>query len=191
MTPHPEYPTYVALAQAHVEGREYRVVARRVARASAAIIAPHGGGIEYRTSEIATAIAGQDHSLYLFEGLLQDGNSALHITSHNFDEPRCLTLIGVHDVVLSVHGCANQDGVADAVYVGGLDEVRKSRVAEALRQAWFDARTNGHKFPGTEPHNICNRGSTGRGVQLELSRGLREYLDIERFARAVRTALLP
>jgi phage replication-related protein YjqB (UPF0714/DUF867 family) len=52
-----------------------------------AVIAPHGGGIEPGTSELATAIAGDDFSLYLFEGLKSAGNGELHITSTNFDEP--------------------------------------------------------------------------------------------------------
>lgn len=187
-----EYPNYAALAAAHAEGRDYRITMQQVHGARAVIVAPHAGKIEPRTGDIAQAIAGPEHSLYLFEGTMKDDNwELLHITSHNFDEPRCLDLVRDHEVVLTIHGCGNLDGAPDAVYVGGLDDAGKERAAEALRRAWFDARIKGHRFQGKEPNNICNRGSTGMGIQLEISRALRNFMDLERFATAIRGALLP
>jgi poly-gamma-glutamate hydrolase-like protein len=59
----------------------------------AALVAPHGGGIEPGTSELADAIAASDLSFYTFEGLKPSGNTDLHITSTRFDEPMCLTLL--------------------------------------------------------------------------------------------------
>lgn len=183
------YASFAELAKAHVEGEDYVVTARPVRGARVLIVAPHAGKIEFRTSEIAKAIAGVDHSLYLFEGIMEDRNwELLHITSHRFDEPECADLLGKHAVVISIHGCGNI-GSADAIYVGGRDDQGKERIAEALRQSWFDARTSDHPFPGTEPGNVCNRGTTGAGIQLELSRGVRIGLDLERFSRAVRTGL--
>src|SRR5579885_2598917 len=114
------YPNYAALAAARVEGKDYRVTARRVPGARAVIVAPHAGGIEYRTSELAKVVAGLQHSLYLFEGAMDEGNRALHITSHHFDEPRCLALLAEHEIVVTVHGCGNIDGDKQAIYVGGL-----------------------------------------------------------------------
>ena len=52
-----------------------------------AVAAPHGGGIEPGTSEVALAIAGADLSYYLFEGRKAEGNGDLHVTSTNFDDP--------------------------------------------------------------------------------------------------------
>jgi len=46
------------------------------------ILAPHGGGTEPGTSQIAKQIAGKDLSYATFEGLKPTGNSRLHITSH-------------------------------------------------------------------------------------------------------------
>lgn len=185
------YINYAALAAAHVEDRDYRVIVRPVVGARAAVVAPHAGSIEYRTSEIATTIAGNEYTLYLFEGTLAGGNGTLHITSHHFDEPRCLELLHGHEIVVSIHGCGNIGGVEDAIYVGGLDEDGKKRVAGALSRAFFNVRMKGHKFAGTEANNICNRGATKKGVQLELSRGLRDAMDVQRFAEAVRSALQP
>jgi phage replication-related protein YjqB (UPF0714/DUF867 family) len=57
-------------------------------------VAPHGGRIEDGTLEIARAIAGRDHHLYLLEGRRTSHNyHTLHLTSHRFDKPRCLDLL--------------------------------------------------------------------------------------------------
>ena len=77
------------------------------------MIAPHGGKIEPGSSEIAAAIAGESHSLYSFDGLRRRPHRDLHITSTNFDEPRCENLIATHDIVVSMHGL---DGEHDDRY---------------------------------------------------------------------------
>ena len=47
------------------------------------------------------------------------------------------------------------------------------------------------RFQGSNPDNICNRGATGAGVQLEVTRDLRDDLKkIKLIARAVRSALM-
>ena len=85
------YRNFADLSRAQVRGRDYEISVRRRPRSSVAIIAPHGGEIEDGTSEIAAAIAADDHHLYLFEGLRQSRNyHALHLTSHLFDEPGTL-----------------------------------------------------------------------------------------------------
>ncbi|WP_448251345.1 poly-gamma-glutamate hydrolase family protein [Ottowia oryzae] len=90
------YGGYADLASAQAEETDYRVHVRPFAGSSIAVIAPHGGGIEQFTSDIARAVAGTDINLYLFEGIRQAGNyAALHLTSHKFDEPRCLALLAV------------------------------------------------------------------------------------------------
>lgn len=45
------------------------------------ILAPHRGGVEPGASELTKAIDGNDHSIYLFEGLLSSKNNVLHIIS--------------------------------------------------------------------------------------------------------------
>ncbi|MGH1454679.1 MAG: poly-gamma-glutamate hydrolase family protein [Paracoccaceae bacterium] len=68
------------------------------------ILAPHGGGIERGTCELARAIAGDDHNLYLFQGKMRSGNNALHITSTRFYETAMDRLLAKADHVLAVHG---------------------------------------------------------------------------------------
>ncbi|MEO5807743.1 poly-gamma-glutamate hydrolase family protein, partial [Devosia sp.] len=49
-------------------------------------------------------------------------------------------------------------------------------ITKAIRQSGFDARDSGHPFPATNSDNLCNRGLTHAGAQLELPRSLRDEL---------------
>jgi len=68
------------------------------------IVAPHGGAIEPGTSEVAREVANNDLSLAIFEGIKPRNNDRLHITSTNFDEPRCVALVQESDTVVAIHG---------------------------------------------------------------------------------------
>jgi phage replication-related protein YjqB (UPF0714/DUF867 family) len=143
-----------------------------------AVIAIHGGAIERGTSELARALAGGDFSLYTFEGVKPRSNAGLHVTSTHFDEPQALKLVAAHAACLSLHGCS---GMKPRVHVGGRDGALGKRVARCLREAGFSALLPGDPgfaahLGGTSPHNICNLTSTGQGVQLEISTGLRAQL---------------
>ncbi len=93
------YTSFVDLAKQQVRGVDYEIEVHRHTASPVAIIAPHGGGIERGTSEIARGIAGEDFNLYVFEGLKSSGNyAALHLTSRHFDEPACLELIVIHKI---------------------------------------------------------------------------------------------
>ncbi len=162
------YTSYADLAAHEMEGRHYQV--RVIDRGSPiAVIAPHGGGIEPGTSEIANALAGSLYSLYCFDGLKGDSNDRLHITSIRFDEPRCLELVGHSQVIVSIHGCSEEQPL---IYMGGRDASLKSLAAEALQQAGFRTGFDAN-LAGDHPANICNRGPTGRSLQLEISKSLR------------------
>ena len=149
------------------------------------IIAPHGGCIEPGTSELATQIAGDDYSLYCFEGLKRSSNRDLHITSHHFDEPSALELAAPSAVIVGVHGCLGEG----AIYVGGLDSPLVELLAGALKIARLPVFASDHKYPATHPNNICNRGSRRLGAQLEITRDLRTWQAIACVADAVRSAL--
>jgi phage replication-related protein YjqB (UPF0714/DUF867 family) len=170
-----KYRDFATLALNEQSGIDYGIVVRR-ARPAFAIIAPHGGGIEPGSSEIADAIAGERFSFYGFEGLKSSGNAALHITSTRFDEPMCLTVLGHSGVILTIHG-EDGDSAGEGVFVGGLDVALGAQIGTALTEKGFDVRE--HSDPdlqGRDPKNICNRGTSCAGVQLELSRAVRETL---------------
>jgi phage replication-related protein YjqB (UPF0714/DUF867 family) len=179
---------YDDLAQRYMEGVDYAVSLTTRERSRVAVLAPHGGRIEGRTSEIARLIAGDEHHLYLFEGLRTTGDNfdRLHLASHRFDEPRALGLISGCDTVIAVHGYA---APGPDVLLGGLNEALKQKVAQALLQIGISCLTDGHRFPGRDPRNICNRGRTGAGVQLELSEALRRAGEWSGFSAAVRSAI--
>lgn len=189
-----KYASYEALAAGEREGVDYSKTSND--RPSAILVAaPHGGTIELGTSEIAISIAGDDFSLYRFEGLIPNRpHTDLHIESHLFDEPHGLRMAGAADVVVGVHG-RKDNGDAESVWLGGLDYPLRDAIGKALRDAGFRVLTTGHRLPGEEPTNICNRGRHGVGVQLEVPRTLRNQLvvDPERlasFSRAVRDAII-
>jgi phage replication-related protein YjqB (UPF0714/DUF867 family) len=142
--------------------------------------------IEAGTSQIAASIAGDDCHLFVFEGLKPWGeNRAMHITSHRFDHPRCLELASRSTLVLSVHGCLGES----CIHVGGLDEDLTGRLAAELSAAGFRVEWPSMRYPGRHPSNICNRGSSGKGAQLEITYDLRAAGRETAIARAVRAAL--
>lgn len=143
------------------------------------VLAPHGGRIEPHTSDIARRIAGDSFSCYVFEGRKPANNRDLHLTSHRFDEPTALALVARHRWVLAIHGFT---AATPRVLLGGLDEALMGDLARHLAQAGIDAETANHPYPGREPRNICNRGSSGAGVQAELSMPFRTSPDaVDRF----------
>ena len=143
----------------------YRIVARN--RSSpVTFIAPHGGNIEPGTSEIVRALADKTYNLYLFEGI-RPRSRELHITSHHFDEPQCLKLVGKSEIVIAVHGRANESDM-ETICLGGLDQRRINSIASSLATSDFHSQTEGHKFSAKIPNNICNRGVRGEGVQLRV-----------------------
>jgi phage replication-related protein YjqB (UPF0714/DUF867 family) len=169
------YPNFATLERHERSGIDYCVLVRREEPAFA-IVAPHGGGIEPGSSEIADAIARQRWSFYAFEGLKRSGNSSLHITSTAFDEPMCLVLLSDTTRVVTIHGEESDDD-GEGVFVGGLDIELGTHVGALLKKQGFDVRK--HPSPdlqGLDPQNICNRGTAGAGIQLELSRAVRETL---------------
>jgi phage replication-related protein YjqB (UPF0714/DUF867 family) len=169
------YANFEELSQHETAGDTYRILLRQ-ARAAFAIVAPHGGGIEAGSSEIADAIASEEHSFYTFEGLKHSDNGTLHITATRFDEPMCLTVIGRSNIVVTIHG-EHSEADGEGVFVGGLDDTLGAGLTAALQAKGFNVRKHpDRKLQGLEPKNLCNRGLSGQGVQFELSHSVRETM---------------
>jgi len=180
------YTSFAHLERHETHGRDFRVRVLERPQSAVAILAPHGGGIEIGTSQLAARIARGQHSLFLFEGLRPPWqNRGLHITSHNFDHPRCVNLVSRSHVTLAVHGCKGES----QIYLGGLDEELKMLLSERLNAAGFPTATEGHRYQGRNPLNICNRGLRARGAQIELTRDFREPAARRLIAPIVRDAL--
>ncbi len=169
------YRNFAHLKNHEIESQDYRIRVRE-RESGTVILAPHGGRIERGTSQIAQAVAGDEHSFYAFEGLKPDlkSNRSLHITSNHFDEPIALAIVTRAERVIAIHGAK---GTQPAIYLGGLEMDLRAQLLKSCRSKGFTARDDPSPTrQGAGPNNICNRGKSGRGVQVELTFGLRKLL---------------
>ena len=194
------YRSFAELEKYEKVDEDYRVIVKK-GTSPIAIMAPHGGGIEFGTAAIAASIAHPNHTFWAFKGIKQRDNRSLHITSARFDEASALAVAANAQTVVTVHGCSEN---AKVVYVGGRHRELALRIRASLRHAGFNAEIGGKpSLRGENPSNLCNRCRSGKGVQLEISAGSRRGMftwsgengtkgkgeSFYRFARAVRTAL--
>ncbi len=177
------YTSFRELAQHEAEGTDYVILARKGA-SSVAIIAPHGGGIEPGTADIADAVAADQHAFAAFKGIKKTGNAVLHIRSDRFDEPVVVRTAEQALMGITIHGCRGQE---EWIYVGGRNDDVKMRVIDALNRAGFHAEECLKPgLRGKSPRNICNRCRTGHGVQIEISKGLRDKMFQDLAKRSIR-----
>lgn len=170
-----EYPSMTALRKVEQAGTAYDLT-WTVTRSPLIVVAPHGGAIETRTSEIAAAIAGTEHTQCQFKGKLPAGHNfpRLHVTSEHWDVEECLILIRQRTHALSIHGTARPDKV---VYIGGRDTAAGAELKTALDAADFNVvQPAPGDIAGTSTENFVNKDADGAGVQLELTTDLRMEL---------------
>lgn len=143
-------------------------------KSSIAIMSPHGGKIEPGTSEIVLFIAGEKYSYYDFYGSKSNGNKNLHIASTGYDVPEAEKIAAVSEIVLTIHGCDDKDEI---IFVGGLHDELKKKINFSLKKAGFSiANPVPGYLAGTDQDNICNKNKSGKGIQIEISRGLRKKM---------------
>lgn len=166
------YSSYEELAAAEIENVAYE--RRTVLNSSIPYtsIAIHGGGIEGGSGEAAKEVAAGLMDYYEFAGILPSDNARLHVTSTNFDEPICQGLVAASQRTMSFHGYVG-DGSA-TIALGGLDDVFGAEIQSRLVAAGFNVINAPQEIGGDNPNNICNENAIHAGVQLELSRPLRE-----------------
>ena len=179
----------------YVRDNDFRVTVGNLEQVAGCLVtAPHGGGIEPGTSEIARAIANvSSRAFYLLEGTRPKENGKLHIDSTGFDEPTFQELAAQCDFVLSVHGANGK--AKGIILVGGLYEAGKALLIEYLSAdlAAADIKAvdavkhpRGAGIAGMSPQNLTNRGRRRQGVQLEFSEAARRVLFPELDSRAGR-----
>jgi phage replication-related protein YjqB (UPF0714/DUF867 family) len=180
-------------------GRRYRRhelfddgLPEKCAVAKTTIIAPHGGGIEFGTSELCLAIAGYHpatlavppgtgvtYDYWMFEGLRASDNSELHVTSTHCDDGVAVSLCAGALNVLALHGCTTAQAElpddAKTVLVGGRNATLKQHLLDEFAAAELDAidAVDHDALNGDEPANITNRTLLGMGGHLELTGPLR------------------
>ncbi|AKM78462.1 MAG: hypothetical protein UX49_C0009G0031 [Candidatus Wolfebacteria bacterium GW2011_GWC2_46_275] len=183
--------TFANLAAHMQEGVDFRITAQKK-NESILIMAIHGGNIEPFTTEIATAIAGNEYGLYLFEGVRAHNNKELHIGSMYFDEPRAQDMALGAETIVSVHGHRNTEH--EFVMIGGLNRGLAERIARNIGDIDIEVRPFEEIFHPGDARNICNRGLLGGGVEIEISRKLRDALREDAglyrlFTNAIRRAI--
>lgn len=181
------YDSFAAMTARHREGVDYDRTVRLREAARIAILAPHGGRLENHTDEIAQAVAGEEFSLYCFRSRLGWGGTNLHITSHRFDDPDCLALVGRHPWAVALHGCS---APGERLYLGGRDDELAADLADALARAGLPVQTTDHPYPGRHPDNVCNRTARGAGVQLEMTLAFRRSGAVALLVATLRERLL-
>ena len=181
------YSCFAELKKHEEQNKDYKISISNVG-SRITIIAPHGGRIEPGTSDIAKKIATESFNYYCFEGIKEENNECLHITSHNFDEPMAVKIISRAPKVVAIHAWTGNEKF---VFLGGLDKVLKEIIANELESRGIIVSKKHGRFKGLNPGNICNRGATKKGVQLEITRGLRDNLTKRQLiSEAVRAALI-
>jgi phage replication-related protein YjqB (UPF0714/DUF867 family) len=137
-----------------------------------ALVAIHGGAVEPLTGELATAVAGDDYSRYVFEGLRPSGNDALRIPVTRYDEMRLRALLERSLAALSLDGVPGEQPI---VHLGGSNRALKELVSQALEAAGF--ATGRLVTPGGahDPARFYNWPQRG-GLHLELTQALRQSL---------------
>jgi phage replication-related protein YjqB (UPF0714/DUF867 family) len=181
-----KYRSFIELTSNETAGQDF-VIRIQQRPGTIAVIAPHGGGIEPGTSEIAEAIAANDLSFYAFEGTKPEGNRDLHITSTGFDEPQCVTLLTSAPTAITIHG---EESAGNVVFIGGRDTEGIKRLTTSLVARGFAVETHQSALlQGQDQTNICNRTASGGGMQLELSNGLRRsfFQSLTRTGRQTKT----
>ncbi|MGX0222427.1 phage replication-related protein YjqB (UPF0714/DUF867 family) [Staphylococcus haemolyticus] len=148
--------------------------------------APHGGGIEAGSSELALLISQKlDCNYFTFKGKLPSDNVKLHVTSTHYDNPELLNLMRNVDYSISVHGYADNEYAR--TLIGGSNEELKEIIKCHLRSRGFDVQDAPTHLAGTKLNNITNKTKTGLGVQLELSTKQRKsFFSNDDFSRKIR-----
>ncbi len=97
------YHDFNELFRHEVRGKDFEILTCK-RNSPFLIMAPHGGYIEFSTSEIEYYVAGEDHSYYSFLAIKDRDNSRMHVSSNRFNEPIAVAMTGEVDTVIAIHG---------------------------------------------------------------------------------------
>ncbi|MFA6585875.1 MAG: poly-gamma-glutamate hydrolase family protein [Candidatus Paceibacterota bacterium] len=187
------YNSFADLVKSEIQGEDFDIQIEK-RDSQIAFFAPHGGKIEPGTTEIVHYLAGNEYSFYSFVGKKGSNNFLMHISSNSFDEPQALELAKSVDRVITIHGMKGND--VEKITLGGLDKELILKVKQQLLNVDFpvEIADADSTLKGVSIENICNKGNSGKGLQIEISRMLRQKLvsneiDLERFRRAIMNSI--
>lgn len=169
-----KYNRWADLAAVEVEGTTYTT--ESISSDSSWVhIAPHGGSTQWMTYSMAKSAAEAESQKFWGLYSLRDSATALdlYITDENFDNPECLAQVNQSAYCINYRGVSNatSGSTQPLVQVSGRDTYNRNRIVNALVAAGFNAVTG---TQGDDPENITNKTASGRGVQLNMNRALRD-----------------
>lgn len=146
------------------------------------IFAPHGGGIEPGTEEIARAVAqATGATLYVLSAKRPSGNTALHVSAEHMlagISTKLDSAVKACRLGIAIHGHGRTKG--HPIYVSGLAARAVKVAADSIRNAIganWEVVDELSKVPkelaGQHKDNIVNRPRE-HGIQIELPRALRD-----------------
>lgn len=146
------------------------------------VFAPHGGGIEPGTEEIARAVAqATGATLYVLSAKRPTGNAALHVCSEDMlpgISAKLDSAVKACRMGIAIHGHGKTKG--HPIYISGMAARAAKLAADAIRNAigtnWEvvdDQAKIPRELAGMHKNNVVNRPRE-HGIQIELPRALRE-----------------
>ncbi|NLD72580.1 MAG: hypothetical protein GX649_07675 [Chloroflexi bacterium] len=136
------------------------------------LVAIHAGHIEPLTGELASAIAGNDHNLYLLCGLDPQSAARLRVPVTRFDDVRLTTLAERSVAAISLQGIEGQQPRA---HLGGANRRLREHIGAALEAAGIATAGPAGRYAAHSPARFVNRAAQG-GVQIELTHALRQAM---------------
>jgi len=137
------------------------------------LFAPHGGCIEPCTGTLVMEIAGESFDYYVFHGMMKKNCfQTLHVSSTQFDEPRCQQMARQALVAVAIHGC---EAEKEFVEIGGANRKLVTSLRNHLIAQGFPTVFATKNRKGEDERNFINL-ARHKGLQLELSSGFRKSL---------------
>ena len=153
------------------QGKDYEI--RLLDRKSkVTIVAPHGGGIEAGTSELAHAVSGDKYNLFDFCALSFDARTKGHVTSTHFRDPQLSKLIDQSTICVSLHRMRDEHST---LYLGGKNDQLKIFAAKELSKQGFKSTVNPPRLKGRSLNNFVNMAQEA-GLQIEIPKTLANQL---------------
>ncbi|MCD8915521.1 poly-gamma-glutamate hydrolase family protein [Staphylococcus simulans] len=160
------YQSMTELQQQTQEGVDWQIDTKQGTN-DTVIVAPHGGGIEPGTSQIAEEVANRNNaSYYSFQGIRPTNNKELHVTSIHYDEPKAQEMVNQSQRTVTIHKTARS---GNDIYVGGRDAQLRNNISQSLTQRGFDVAPATGNIAGQSLNNITNQNQQQAGVQIELN----------------------
>lgn len=154
-----------------VKGKDYCIVSKD-RNSKVTIVAPHGGGIEAGTSELARAIAGEKYNSFDFFAKSLKARTFGHVTASHFREEKLSKILSKSLICVSIHRMRDRHFV---LYLGGANLALKKLAAKELLKNGFQCTIDPPRTKGLSKKNFVNMASQP-GLQIEIPQMLAKKL---------------